>query len=222
MAREYDPWAQGRAPGSTTDDDVRVDVGWTGVATAMHSILQISTPMFLRLGVAGYQPILIDFRHHSFECDTSLALLPSEPSSVSFDSEPAWTFGPSLFPLPGRSLDQLLWSIGLLSFRDLPASWLNDTDRYRLTRWPNFPQLEFTAEQMTLTAVLASRALTAFELADAARSSLGEAQRVVNALSLMGVLTEQPTSTFATSERVSFAPPAPLGVVARLRDRFGW
>ena len=222
MATEFNTAAERWAPASENDEDPRFTVGWTSAAIAIHSILQIPTPMFLRLGIDGQRPILIDFQHHAFDWDTSLALLPSLPSNVSIETEPAWSFGPSLFPLPGRSLDQLLWTVGLHSFRDQPASWLNDTDRYRLCRWPNFPELEFTVEQMKLTAILANLSLTPSELAATAHTSLGDAQRVINALSLMGILVETPVSQMPALPQFTRREPAPAGLFARLRERLGF
>jgi len=202
--------------------DLAYTRGWSSAAIAVHSILSISTPMFLRLRVDGHPSLLVDFRHHAFDWATTAEHFPTDPSRVIVETEPTTESAPALFLLPGRNLDSLLWMIGLNSFGDTSASWLRPGDRHRLLRWPNLSQLRHTVAQMHMTAMLGNAALTVPELASIAGVTVADAQRLINALSLMGILEatrdQTPPPVAAASEVV--APPT--GLFARLRARLGF
>jgi hypothetical protein len=163
--------------------------GWTGAAIAVHSILQIPAPMFLRLEAVGYPPILVDFARHAFSCAAPLEQFPVHPAHVIVETEPVFPGASALFEGPGMSLDNLIWALGTHAFDGSTAPWLRASDRYRLTRWPNFTAWATTPEQVRMTAVLSNVALTANELADAAEVDVASARRLLNAFSLMGIIT---------------------------------
>jgi len=163
-------------------------VGWSAAAIAVRSILQISTPLLLRLVPQGHEPIYIDFRHHAFLWPTPISAFPAIPLSVDVETEPVPEGAPPLFDPPGQNLDNLLWPIGLNAFGGQSASWLRPNDRYRLKRWPNFTEMNHTVEQMRMTALLGTVALTPEELADAVGADVRVARQLVNALSLMDIL----------------------------------
>ena len=196
-------------------------VGWTSAAIAVHSILQIPIPMFLRLEPAGYGPITIDFRHHAFEWGTSLADFPDEPATVLVETEPTTHDEPPLFALPGAHLDPLLWVMGLHSFQDARAFWLRPGDHYKLTRWPDLAAIDHTMDQMRMIAMLGNISLSVEQLAVAANVDPAQAQRLVNALSLMGVL-----ESAQESRAVAVATPQPVAsahrsLFSRLRAKLG-
>ena len=197
-------------------------VGWTSAAIAVHSILQMPIPMFLRLEPAGFGPITIDFRHHAFEWGTSLADFPDEPATVLVETEPTSHDEPPLFELPGAHLDTLLWTMGLHSFQDARAFWLRPGDQYRLTRWPDLAAIDHTMDQMRMIAMLGNIALTVEQLAVAADVESAQAQRLINALSLMGVIESVQEARAAAA--VVQAPPAASvhrSLFSRLREKLG-
>jgi len=166
------------------------NTGWTGAAIAVRSILQIPTPLLLRLAPTGVDPLYIDFRYHAFTWTVPLAQFPPDPAVVDVETEPAPPGSPPLFELPGKNLDTLLWAIGLHAFNGASASWLRGGDRYRLKRWPNFTELPHSIDQMRMTALLGNAFFSVEELAVAAETSVENARRLTNALSLMGVLKD--------------------------------
>lgn len=194
--------------------------GWTSAAIAVHSVREIATPMLMQLNVADHGSIVIDFRHHAFAWDTAVTTFPAAPSSVSVYTQTVSESTPAPFPLPGYDLDPLLWFVGLNSFAGERASWLRADERYRLLRWPNLTGLRHSIDQMRMIALLSNSSLGPSELASAVQTSPAEAQRLINALSLMGIL------------RVSAESPAPLtrpraataqepSLFQRLRKRLG-
>ena len=191
--------------------------GWTSAAIAVHSMLTIPVPMFLRLEADEHPPILIDFRHRAFSWPVPMAEFPAHPIDVRVETEPTTADAAPLFVLPGRNLDSLLWEIGQHSFAGLPAPWLNADDRFKLTRWPNLIEHAHTLTQMRMTAMLGNVQLTVAELAVAADVDVTEAQSLVNALSLMGILQTADTAAVAPTVR----PVAAQGLFDRLRRRLG-
>lgn len=196
-------------------------VGWTSAAIAVHSILQIAQPMFLRLEPAGCGPITIDFRHHAFEWGTSLDDFPDEPATVLVETEPTTADEPPLFALPGADLDTLLWTMGLHSFQDERAFWLRPGDHYRLTRWPDLRSIDHSMDQMRMIAMLGNISLSVEQLAAAADVEVAHAQRLLNALSLMGVLESAVEARAAASVPVAPVASTHRSLFSRLREKLG-
>lgn len=197
--------------------------GWTSAAVAVHSLREIATPMLMQLNVAELGSIVIDFRHHAFAWDTEVAVFPTDPASVTVYTQAVHMDSPAAFPLPGYDLDPLLWSMGLNSFSGEPASWLKPEGRYRLRRWPNLTGLRHSIDQMRMISLLANTFLTAAELAQATETDPREAQRLLNALSLMGILRvsmESATPLIRTRQVTSPAQAEPT-LFQRLRKRLG-
>jgi hypothetical protein len=121
--------------------------------------------------------------------------------------------------LPWRDAEPLLWSIGLAAFPTGSAGWLHNGHRYRLTRWPNLAILPHTSNQMRMVALLANAAMTSEELARVAKVDEVEAKTLITALSLIGLLAEQPVE--ATSAPVVRERDESRGLFRRLRDRLG-
>ncbi len=194
-------------------------VGWTQSAIALNSILQLKTPMFLKLELQSHGPVLIDFRYHAFSWSTPLEEFPVDAVHTGIETQPADLSMPALFQLPGQNLDGLLWVVGTNSFDGAPASWLAPNERYKLSRWPNLTQHSHSMSQMHMMAMLGNAYLSTDELADLAGVEKSEAQRLINALSLMRILVysaEEPAA-------VIVAPPAATreSLFSRLRARLG-
>jgi hypothetical protein len=204
--------------------------GWTSAAIAICSTMQIPAAMLLRLQPAGLPPIYIDFQHRAYEWEAGLESFPANPSSVDVETEQAAANGRPLFELPGESLEKLLWAIGLHAFPGAPASWLRPGDRYRLKRWPNLVELPHGVDHMRMTSILGAAFVTADELATAAASDAASAQRLINAFSLMGILTvtsaqqaapAQVAHTEAAVAAVADETARSGSLFRRLRDRLG-
>ena len=181
--------------------------------------------MLLRLHVAGSGEIVIDFRSHAYGWNSSLDVFPNDPEYVHVETEVIAADAPSPFDSAARDLDSLLWKVGFHSFDAAPASWLPSGERSRLIRWPNLTEFSISLDQVRMTAMLGNAFATAGELAAAAGTSPADAQRLVNAYSLMGILTHAPIEVApapVVAEPATDADPAPTrGLLQRLRARLG-
>lgn len=199
----------------------RFITGWTNAATEIHRVGSIVVPVIMRLSVAEHPQIVIDFARRIFHSDLPFDRYPAAPGSVQVSAESVAPGSASPVPFPGQQLDALLWALGMTAFGDSPAPWLRDGDRYRLTRWPNFTELPHTMDTIRMTALLGAGFLSVPELAQGAAISTASAQRAINALSLMGVVSvaasaETPDVVFRADATQSRG-----GLFRRLRDRLG-
>lgn len=197
---------------------VPTTAGWASAAMAVHAVRRMPDPVLLRLDVIGSGSVTIDPRFHAWAGEFALADFPVDPPAVVIETRPAPPDGRPVFDLPGDDLDGLLWRIGTAAFGDAPATWRWPDDRYHLTRWPSLAQLPITVDEVRMLAMLANAFASPAELADAAGCELAAAERVVNGLSLIGILE---TSSAAPPPQP--APPrhATRGLLRRLRDRLG-
>jgi hypothetical protein len=197
-----------------------VTVGWTEAAMAVKSVLSLNTPMHLKMHIEMHGPLLIDFRHHAFSWSTPLAIFPVDAVHTGLETVPTSPEDPPYFELPGQNLDGLLWEMGINSFGGGAAYWLSPDERYKLTRWPNLTLHTHNLSQVRMIAVLGNGYASTAELAAFTGVDISEAQRLINALSLMGILTR------------SVAAPAPAlvpqtaaakrqSLFGRLRKRLG-
>ena len=215
MTVDVDQVAQKPAPVSSP-----VTVGWTEAATAVMSVMSLKTPVHLRMHVEMHGPLLIDFRHHAFSWSTPLHLFPVDAVHTGLETVPTTADAPPFFELPGQNLDELLWEMGINSFGGAPAYWLSEGERYKLTRWPNLTQHSHNLSQVRMIAALGNGYASAAELAAFAGVDVSDAQRLINALSLMRILSRSvaapapvlPTPTAAAKRRSLFD---------RLRKRLG-
>ncbi len=197
-----------------------VTVGWTQAAMAARSVLALNTPLNLRMIIEGHEPLLIDFRHHAFSWSTPLENFPVDAVHTHLETVPTSADAPPFFELPGQDLDGLLWEMGLNAFGGAPAFWLSPGERYRLTRWPNLTQHSHTLRHVQMIAVLGNAYASTPELAAFAGVEESEAQRLINALSLMRILTrsaEAPAATMAPQT----AAVKRQSLFGRLRKRLG-
>jgi hypothetical protein len=197
-----------------------VTVGWTHAAIAVYSALRLDTPVNLKMNIEMHGPLLIDLRHHAFSWSTPLDIFPVDAVHTGLETEPTSADAPPFFELPGNDLDGLLWEMGINSFGGARAYWLPPDERYKLTRWPNLTQHSHTMRQTQMIAVLGNTYASTSELAALAGVEESEAQRLINALSLMRILA-----------RSAAAPAAPVvtqtaaakrqSLFGRLRKRLG-
>lgn len=196
--------------------------GWAGAATAIHAIQQMTTPMVLRLDIAGRGGVTIDFAYNAFDGDLDLDDFPVEPAAVLVETRTKDLDAPPEFELPGRSLDSLLWLIGYHAFGDDPAPWLVDGHRYRLRRWPSLSELSIGLDQVRMTAMLGNAFATATELAAAAQTPPADARRLVNGFSTVGILRRSAGAPPLIETIRRDGPTHPVtGLFARLRERWG-
>lgn len=198
--------------------DFTPTLGWSSAAMAIHSAIHQPTPAVLRLDIIGHPPIAVDLRYHAFMWEGDLARFPDEPPHVEVRSAVAPPDAGPIFELPGLELDILLWLVGLNSFSGSPATWLRRGERYRLQRWPNFTVLPRRMDHIRMTAALVNAPLSVDELSAATGVPVSDAQRLINALTLMEAV-----------EITSAAPVTPVviptqperGLFRRLRERLG-
>lgn len=195
--------------------------GWAGAATAIHAIQQMPMPVTLRLHVDGHGVITIDLAFNAYEWSRSLSDFSLTPDSVRVETKPGQPDAPSI-DLPGRPLDPLLYAIGWRAFGDEPAPWLVDGHRYRLRRWPSLSELAIGLDEVRMIAMLGNAFATADELAAAAQIPPSDARRLVNALSVAGILRRTATAPALDAEAGSRGgAPASTGLFARLRKKWG-
>lgn len=196
--------------------------GWAGAATAVHACQQMAMPMTLRLDVAGHDVISIDFAYDAFEWVCDLAEFPVNPATVLVETRPGLPDAPTL-DLPGRQLDPLLWSIGYHAFGDHPAPWLVPEHRYRLRRWPSLTGIAIELDQVRMIAMLGNAFATADELAAAAGTRAEDATRLINALSIAGILRRSAGAPPPENIVYGEVPAASgsTGLFTRLRERWG-
>lgn len=197
-----------------------VTVGWTQAAMAVQAVLSLKTPVHLRMTIEAHEPLLIDFRYHAFRWATPLEQFPVNAVHTGLQTIPTGPNDPPFFDLPGQHLDGLLWAMGLNSFDGKPAFWLTEGDRYRLTRWPNLNQHAHNLTQLRMIAVLGNAYASVAELAAFTGVEEAEAQRLINALSLMRILVAS-----AAEPAVPIPPPSAAAtrdsLFTRLRKRLG-
>lgn len=94
---------------------------------------------------------------------------------------------------PGiRSLDALLWRVGLRDEAGTAGDWARENTPVALRRWPDFGHLGAHRPHLTMTSLLTRRAHTVAELAAGAGSTPEQAIAFLNACALLGLVrTEQ-------------------------------
>jgi hypothetical protein len=175
--------------------------------------MSLNTPVNLRMDIEMHGPLLIDFRHNAFSWATPLEYFPVEAVHTRLATIPTSADAPPYVELPGQNLDGLLWAVGVNAFDGKRAFWLAPDERYRLTRWPNLTQHSHDMLQVRMIAVLGNAYASTAELAAFAGVKESEAQRLINALSLMRIL--------ASSSAVPAAPVAPPTAAAQRQTLFG-
>lgn len=213
-----EPALETAARASASSSLVRVSpppapAGWSGAAMALHAIRRMPSAMLVSLRPDALDPMLIDMRGYVYQWSVPLEQFPAQPTSVVIgtraidDAAPAFAgadFAYSRAAFAGHPLDALLWLIGTNAFEGERASWLRAGDRYRLYRWPELEKLPITDEQARVVKMSARGFMTIEKLATKCRLELDAVQRVINALSLMGLLRRHPAANAAPD-----APPPP-------------
>jgi hypothetical protein len=197
-----------------------VTVGWTPAAMAVQAVLSLRTPVHLKMSIESHEPLLIDFRHHAFSWSTPLEQFPVDAVHTGLQTVPTSPTDPPFFDLPGQDLDGLLWMMGLNAFDGGAAFWLSPDDRYRLTRWPNLTRHSHNLSHVRMIAVLGNAYASASELAAFADVDVSEAQRMINALSLMRILVPSAAAPAATMAPQT-AEAKRESLFSRLRKRLG-
>jgi len=197
-----------------------VSVGWTQATIAVSSVMVLKTPMNLKMNIEMHGPLLIDFGRHAFSWSTPLENFPLDAVHTGLETIPGGADAPPMFELPGKDLDGLLWQMGINSFDGAPAFWLSPGERYRLTRWPNLTQHSHNMSQVRMIAVLGNAYVSTAELAKYSGVEAAEAQKLVNALSLMRILSRSADAPAAPMV-VETAAAKRQSLFGRLRKRLG-
>lgn len=102
------------------------------------------------------------------------------------------------------------------------APWLDGAASFRIRRWPDFGLIPVQRAQLQIVAALARRDCTRAELARLAPSPRGDVERVLNALSLCGLLAHGGGEAAAPPSRSAHPQSGFLrGLIDGLRERLG-
>jgi len=192
--------------------------GWARLAMALQP-LHGSSDVLLIADLADGTSIVIDWGRRDYWRYGGSGIFPVDATvtNVRIYRAPGARL-PYLVEQPD-DLSTLLWYVGLHAFPDATAWWFADNCRYQLTRWPDLTSLVHSPDQVRMTALLGAGIYTADELGRAAGVSMRDAQTLINALGLMGLLRETPV--LAGSPVVQVATERKLGLFGRLRARLG-
>jgi hypothetical protein len=112
-------------------------------------------------------------------------------------------------PTP-RAGTELSWFASYYASASL-APWLKPTERYRVTRWPNFGLIRPLPAHIRVAAALAATPARPDEIAARAQVSPEEAFRTLNALAVANVVIAVPNEVVAPVKAVRPPPVAPRG-----------
>ena len=194
--------------------------GWARLAMVLQSLHRTAQAIIV-VDMSDGGHLAIDWGRKDYWWNGAPSVFPADPTIASIrmlrgDGAQLPFLRES--PLP---LEPLLWNIGIAAFPSSQAWWFADDSRYRATRWPNYTVLEHDSDQVRMTALLGSTALTPDELASAAHVEPGAAQRLLNALGLLGLVRELPAGDTAAVIPQQDAPTERKGLFSRLRARLG-
>ena len=177
-------------PAATRDGGVPA-IGWARIAMVLRPLQgQASATVVIELVAAGQ--IVIDWGRRVYWWTQQPAAFPTDPTVMRIRmARGDGADVPFMQEQPGR-LDVLLWYVGLSAFPTSPAWWLGEGERYRLSAWPNFTELQHNPEDVRMTAMMASVPMSVAELAAMAAVEPVVATRLVNTLTLMGLLVVVP------------------------------
>ncbi|MGV8886271.1 MAG: hypothetical protein ACOH1T_11890 [Microbacteriaceae bacterium] len=192
--------------------------GWARLAMAVNP-LQGSSDAIVLVDLADGALIVIDWGRKDYWWQ-SAGPVPVEPTITNIRllrGEGARL--PYMVEEPD-DLQTLLWHVGIHAFPNAIAWWFTEGSRYQLTRWPDFTSFAHEPDDVRMTALLGTAPYSTTELAAAAGVDIVDAQRLLNALSLMGLVRETPVEASAAP------PPPPVterprGLFSRLRARLG-
>ena len=190
--------------------------GWARLAMALHPLHGTSDAIVL-VDLADGSTIVIDWGRRDYWWHGG-SVVPIEPTITNVRLfRGAGARLPYMVEQPD-DLQTLLWHVGVHAFPNAIAWWFADAARYQLSGWPDFTSVQHTPDQVRMTALLGTAPFTAGELAAAAGVDLVDAQRLLNALSLMALVREIPIEV---GDEPTTVAERPRGLFARLRARLG-
>lgn len=114
-----------------------------------------------------------------------------------------------------KSVDVLLWKIGLREFGGPAAAWARDATPVRLRRWPDFGHLGAYRPHLAMTSQLTRAAMTPRDLAAAVGCDEGQVCAFLNACALLGLIQVEPGTA-----RAGVAVARPGGGLGKLMRSF--
>ncbi len=166
--------------------------GWNQVASEIKRILDYAPNTVIRLAVQDKGILTIDPKYQAYQWSSPLTEFPLEIGSATLDAKKVEDGDPAILTQPGSEMGDILWLIGYNAFKGSRATWLNDNERYKLQKWPNLTSLGVGMEVVLISATLGNTPASAEELALSGGVSKEQANNIVNALSLMGLLSVHP------------------------------
>lgn len=176
----------------------------------------------LRVRIVGYGALYLCPSRRSFAIDFPRERLDAALEQHRFVMTTLPSESPALRAslASAQSLDELLWSVGLVTVWEHTGI---STARFKLRRWPDLARLPHRPEHIQACAVLAAQAMDLAQLANRCGLSRDDAGHLLHACHLGGLLefveaAPQAVAPVMTAE----APRSGLGgLFGRLRKRFG-
>lgn len=199
------------------------ELGWGGVAFAIHSALVDGRPVAVHVVFPDGSELNVDAVNHTYAWarDHGELTAVETPFTITFSQT-----------VPGaqansKNLDGLLWRISRVAYASRLAPWLREDDLYKMQRWPNLTTILPELDDMRQAAMLANGMFTTEELAGFSDRAIAPTRTLINALSLMNTLrVAVPRDSGAVQVRQAATPfpPQPArkqGLFQRLRSKLG-
>ena len=204
--------------------------GWLGLALAIRASRSSGQPGVFKVTIDNNGPVWIDLRSNTYSSPFPIGEVGTGNNVVRFEAIAVEADATSPVGIRGQNVEQFLWIAGLKAVNGEPAPWISAGGRFRLKYWPNLAKLPHTLSQMGMAARLASGTMSVEEVARACKTEVGQAQNLVNALSLMGLLNEETHRSPVRTPTAQAPPPLArnnaasaqqaTGLLGRLRNKF--
>jgi hypothetical protein len=204
--------------------------GWLALAQAIRASRSSSQPGVFKVTIDNNGPVWIDLRSNTYSSPFPIGEVGTGNNAVRFEAIAVGSDATSPVGGRGQNVEQFLWIAGLKAVNGESAPWVTPGARFRLKYWPNLAKLPHTLSQMGMAARLASGTMSVEDVARACKTEVAQAQNLINALSLMGLLNEETQRAPVRIQAAQSPPPIPRvsaadaqrasGLLGRLRNKF--
>lgn len=199
------------------------EVGWGGVAFALHSALVDGRPVSVTVVFPDGSELVADAATHTYTWERD----PGELTAFDAPFQLAFSHAQADAGAQAKNLDGLLWRVSRVAYAARLAPWLREDDLYKMQRWPNLTTILPELEDMRQAAILANGMFTIEELAGFSDRAVTPTRTLINALSLMNTLKIAVPRDSGVAQVRPSTPPLPLqtarkpGLFQRLRSKLG-
>lgn len=208
--------APGRLDGLGIEDDGKA------LASALSRLLERRVEQIFRVRILGHGTLYLCQSARMYCIDFPRERLSSALEQHRFVLTTISPAAPELAGLmeQARPIDEVLWSIGLVTPWESPDA---RQARFRLRQWPDLARLPHRPAHIQACAALAARAMTLQALVAATSMSSNDAQHLLHACSLCGLLDAlaPEVAPQAPAERAPTQDAGAASLFGRLWKRFG-